>query len=89
MTVAGDMLPSAEGGETAARTIMAPALLREGDMVDVVRVEGGFSGVCAPFWLRPKVRAVNAFKLIQLIGQSINSRESGTWSSYSKKSAFS
>lgn len=54
MTVAGDMLPSAEGGETAARTIMAPALLREGDMVDVVRVEGGFSGVCAPFWLRPK-----------------------------------
>lgn len=58
MTSVGDMLPSAEGGETAARAIIAPELLREGDMVDVVRVEGGPSGYYAPFWLRAKVRRV-------------------------------
>jgi len=47
--IAGDMLPFGEGGATEARAIMAPALLRVGDMVGVVRVDGGSSGNCSPF----------------------------------------
>ena len=50
-TSAEDMLPFVEGGETAARAIKASALLKEGDMVDVVRVEGSLSGNYTPFWL--------------------------------------
>ena len=49
MTAVGDMLPFGEGGETAARANKAPALLREGDMVDVMKIESGSSGNYAPF----------------------------------------
>jgi hypothetical protein len=49
ITIAGDMLPFGEGGETLARGIIAPALLRLGDMVGMVRVEGGSSGNYIPF----------------------------------------
>jgi hypothetical protein len=41
ITIAGDMLPFGEGGEMPARGIIAPALLRVGDMVGVVMGEGG------------------------------------------------
>jgi hypothetical protein len=50
MTTVGVMLPFGEGDEMAARGIIAPALLRVGDMVGVVRVVGGSSGKYAPFW---------------------------------------
>jgi hypothetical protein len=53
-TVVGDMLPSVEGGETAARAIISPALLRRGDMVVVVRVEGGFQGFVLHFGCDPR-----------------------------------
>jgi hypothetical protein len=47
--IAGAMLPFDEGCETPARGIIASALLRVGDMVGVVRVEGGESGNYPPF----------------------------------------
>jgi hypothetical protein len=49
MTTVGVMLPFGEGDEMAARGIISPALLRVGDMVGVVRVEGGESGNYPPF----------------------------------------
>jgi hypothetical protein len=65
MTTVGVMLSFDGGGETAARdTIIAPALLGEGDMVDAVRVEGVSTGNYAPFWPWPRMHALNAFKLI-------------------------
>ena len=41
MTCVEDMLPFDVGVEMAARAIVAPELLNEGDMVDMVRVGGG------------------------------------------------
>lgn len=49
-TIVGDMLPFGEGCETAARAIVAPALLKVDDMVGAVRVEVGSPGNYAPFW---------------------------------------
>ena len=49
ITTAGPMLPFGEGCEMPARGIIAPVLLRMGDIVGVVRVEGGSSGNYAPF----------------------------------------
>ncbi len=45
--------PFGENGfvEVSARAIVDPALLREDDMEDMVRVEGRSTGKCAPFWL--------------------------------------